>query len=162
MKIYRISFWKSQYKGLFFLLIIPLTIGIVFYSKLIIGSFTGEINPFNNIFVLLLFLFLLVAMVALIFLKFMEYNYIMLSDDRIIIKRLFFPFLSRAYRYSEVEDCILGNFGGVSPNYLQFRINGRWTAKWINKLGLVDEKDYTKLIADLNSKGIEVFKKDLK
>lgn len=162
MTIYRKSFWNSHFKLLFFFLIISLTIGTAFYIELIIGSLTGGINPFNNTLGVLLFSVLPFMFIAIIILKLTEYNYLVLSEDRLIIKRMFFPFHNKAYRYSEIESCILGNSGGISPDYIQFKINGRWTWKLINKLALVDQKDYPELIAELSSKGVEIFTRGIK
>lgn len=75
---------------------------------------------------------------------------------------MFILFLNREYIYSEIEGCILGNYSNIYPDYFQLKIKGRWTQRLRWKISLVDRKDYPSLIAELNSKGVEVFKKGIK
>lgn len=164
MIIYKKPSWLLYTIYSLCLFIVPMLVTSFIYinvvPKIVLKDHLDDFPLFYSKYAIIIVIPLILMITGFIILKLTEYNFLILCEDKIKIKGIFFPFLNRTYNYNEIESCILGNLGGYTPDYLQIKNNGKWGWKW--KISLVDKSYYPEIIQTLNNNNIEVLKKNIK
>ena len=148
IKIFRRSFWRTciiRDLRLTFVMLIVIAFPI-FYSMgfslkmyLFFGLLFGSV--FFPFFVLFLF-------------------YVILTDDRLIIKNGIFPFWKRMYFYKDIKEVHLVWQGYMSKYYIQVFTCRKKSTRYLIE-DLVAPKDYQEIVNILREKGIFVEVKGL-
>ncbi|WP_303181907.1 hypothetical protein [uncultured Butyricimonas sp.] len=149
MKTFRRSFWKtSTFKfgllpGYVFLLLLG---GYLLYDV--------EMSLVECIYIIVI---CIVGFVGII----MRCFYLILTDDKLLIKNVFFPFWYKEFYYCDIKKVHIEQPGVIGFCYIQVIVQDkiRHNRKYI--LDFVDTKDYRQLIPMLEEKGVDVETKNL-
>lgn len=149
MKTFRRPFWKTcTFKfgllpGYVFLLLLG---GYLLYDV--------EMSLVECIYIIVI---CIVGFVGII----MRCFYLILTDDKLLIKNVFFPFWYKEFYYCDIKKVHIEQPGVIGFCYIQVIVQDkiRHNRKYV--LDFVDTKDYCQLIPMLEEKGVDVETKNL-
>lgn len=142
MKTFRRPFWKACTT---FIVVVVIIIGIVLGSVVYFAT--------DNIWGTFMFL-----LVCCLFLSvcFTQYFYVMLTNEKIIIRNSIYIFWKKEICYKDIMKLDMKWAGGVSQPYIQIRDKRTGRLSWQYVIDLVNPKEYDELIDMLRVKGVTV------
>lgn len=87
--------------------------------------------------------------------------YLILVDDKLIVKNRFFPFWCKKFYYYSIKKVHIEQPGVIGVCYIQVIVQENKRHNWKYILDFVDPKDYHQLILILEEKGVNVETKNL-
>lgn len=87
--------------------------------------------------------------------------YLILADDKLIVKNRFFPFWREVFYYCSIKKVHIEQSGVIGVCYIQVIVRESKGHNWKYILDFVDPKDYSQLVPTLEEKGVNVETKNL-
>lgn len=146
MKIYRRSFWQTEEIRAWKLTLIVILV-LVFPIFYYVG------------FSLKMYVYFLLLVLFLMFFPPFPFFYVILTDDRLVIRNGVFPFWKGEYMYKDIVKIHLEWPGYMANHYMQ--VFTKKKKSWRYFIDLVDPKDYQGIVDMIRAQGVIVETKGL-
>lgn len=153
MNIYRTSIWKSEISWFLKSTLVSCFILIIILSPFLKDIFepTKLEGRFKEVLILIsIFGFFLPLLSGFIF----SFYYVIVYEDRVVIKNAILPFFNWKYNFCEITQLEIGNLGGYLENHIRIIRGNKKSFRYV--IGLVNPKDYRKLLNEFRKYNIEI------